>query len=847
MNPSVESGMPTAMLNGLTYARNANAFAENFIQSLHNVRQMLIRLGQGCCSPDMREPTYSPAFLPILSETEDERVSVDPAVSSAFAPSVSVTPSVAPPPLRSITNEAADLLICSNTHLDFVALLQAGVWPDELRDDFQDVQQDHQALLAEKRRQALGGARSNIRALMQRILISLAEECSALARHAMGSKIVEKGYYLGQQDNLEALVPNLRQCRMSFARREAAFSKHLKQIKLLMQRVAQSDTDMFYTAQLTDLARLASRGEQLANSGWKSTDHALRKISDRLNVLEMQPFPLGEGARYSLYVLQYELHSCRRALVDVGALDYGEIALWRVKALSVQQSLMQLWQAGELEQTLTPETESLLREFFAESCQLYKVWAHATVQAMVGADLSRLDLNPDDEAASNVLNPSAVLQTLLHLVSGLSEHNESQLWLKQSFVQHCAILREGLLDTVYLKGGLCRHVIADYDLAHLQSYFSELPDLRILCSEALTPEFMLQHVQALGNLIGNSNKLIAALFRFSKLLAQTALSADCKADLGAWLIRLYENQKLLTNADPSGVTSFIKMVNDVMEAMQSSPTLANKMADQVMNASRDAACTDWAATALLDMQALIEADHLEQRLNQVKTDQAKTDQVKELDQHHHQMSDTLPYESEPQEAGGQGDGVKLAVDFVTTHREAFQRLLRFSAFKQFLAEAPSFQREHAENVEQALYLYARLKQYYDLPGAFTIEQMAYTQYAQRGFGEQTLSDSLQAAKSALSDELLVVRQQQLLGNLSAFGISLWENLLAQLPKAPERVQRLEVLNQALQDLVDAPDMLQRYAAIISEKEALLADGLAVPKSKAALLAAFGLNIREGDG
>lgn len=172
------------------------------------------------------------------------------------------------------------------------------------------------------------------------------------------------------------------------------------------------------------------------------------------------------------------------------------------------------------------------------------------------------------------------------------------------------------------------------------------------------------------------------------MISSSSLSAAQQSDMGAWLSRVYENARVLQSESGAGATQVVRMVTFVLQHLQRDADLASVIADQVLQASRTAACTDWASSALLDMQAIIAGNDLSEALKQRK--QATADD--------------------------KTAAAKLPMDFVQDNRQALVRLLRFSAFKQFLAEAPSFTRDHAESVEHALYLYAKLHAIYPYRG-----------------------------------------------------------------------------------------------------------------------------------
>lgn len=251
------------------------------------------------------------------------------------------------------------------------------------------------------------------------------------------------------------------------------------------------------------------------------------------------------------------------------------------------------------------------------------------------------------------------------------------------------------------------------------------------------------------------------------MISSSSLSAAQQSDMGAWLSRVYENARVLQSESGAGATQVVRMVTFVLQHLQRDADLASVIADQVLQASRTAACTDWASSALLDMQAIIAGNDLSEALKQRK--QATADD--------------------------KTAAAKLPMDFVQDNRQALVRLLRFSAFKQFLAEAPSFPRDHAESVEHALYLYAKLHAIYPLPGDYDFSCMAYAGFTQETFGEQALADSLAAAQAALSPEALAARQVTLLYNLTAFGIQIWSELSDLLPRDSQRVSQLDTLNR----------------------------------------------------
>lgn len=850
-----------------------------FSDVFKSLSEFIVRLGQGFCPADTREPSYPAAFEPLTDITVSDLAMLAAEVSaeassgptarlptavraawrqSQDAIAVGIQQSRSLPELvqlredmqalesqarteiqqvrsnGALASEDAqavcslqDFLIAQRNHVSarvlpcyeyenlalsesFLALLaqlQVGESTTDLKRQFNALCQAHQRTKDVSHAFPLSDVKK-VEIKIQGLAALLVENTRKLAETAIRFGHIKKAYYRGALENPNVAVPKIRARKAEFAKITDMCIKYENQIQDLLKILAVLRGGEPYAQRLEAIADRIIQTRKLADSVWLVADKAVRDIGLRQAVFSSNPFPMGDRVRRELLFLQRELYRCRDALFDAHSMDGHNIDLWRTMTLCVKHNVLELRERAFLDGRETRGLADFFDNFLSDAEELYQKWSAETVREALGVT--------GEAAQQDALDPELALQTLGHIASRLEQHPERAQQLKKFFTEQCWAMATGLDDYIYLQSLFCQPAISDYDMKHLQHFIGNMSILRAPGPELLNKQYMVQHTKALENLWRNCTVLFSTLPILTKKISDASLNEAQQADIGAWVARLHENEKRLSNQDVRAAEAFTKMLAGVLAAMQEATDLPSKLADQVMQASYNAACTDWATTALLDMQAIIEAEALNRKFVSCLPAGAKKDGATDQEQ------------------------TQRLVSFVADNRTQFLKLLRFSAFKQFLAEAPTFQRDNQESVEQALYLYALLSEHYGLPGEFDFGDMQYADYTEEAFGLSTLASSLEAARLALSDEVLLSGQSQLLDNLSAFGINLWQELMKALPEDSDRRINLAELNDALDALVDSPNMLSLYKGIIEKKDTLLSQGLCVQQAKADVLAAFGL-------
>lgn len=295
---------------------------------------------------------------------------------------------------------------------------------------------------------------------------------------------------------------------------------------------------------------------------------------------------------------------------------------------------------------------------------------------------------------------------------------------------------------------LAQSSLPNDEQAFLQDTVIDLP--------CLSPDELLSAVERASRLlilVDNMPLLFNALNRYALQIERCQhLSIAQKQDLMSWLTRLMDNRCALVLDSNASVQQFITLTDVVFDRMLSVKDLAERMARQVQNAAHNAACTDWAATALIDMVALAEGSNLEREF------------------------EVLSF------AGKSGDEIQAAVSaFVSNHQTAFKRLLRYSAFRAFMQEVAAMD----ESIEMQLYLYRALQLEMDLPGGSVTNRMQYVDFTQRAFGAEGLQAQLTRAREALSEARILKQEEKLLllDNLVLFDVDVWERVKAFLAKS----------------------------------------------------------------
>lgn len=342
--------------------------------------------------------------------------------------------------------------------------------------------------------------------------------------------------------------------------------------------------------------------------------------------------------------------------------------------------------------------------------------------------------------------------------------------------------------------------------------------------------------QRLSVIAHNSVALLGGLVEQTSLVARSALNAEQKQDVYRWLVRLAENKKALLSRNAETARTFNKLAIAALTVVAQDPLVADRLADRVQGASREAACTDWASTVLIDMQAIVESTFLEKNLA------AMCEQLEG------------------------GDRLAVARVFANAHSMPLARLARFAAFKQFLMVSDYFQRENTESIEQALYLYSTLNKTYNLPGGFAADRMQYAQYVREILDDHVLERAHREAHQMLALPAINENKALLLDNLSVFGVNIWDQLMGLLPERQGASRSVTDIDREIQQLIaridaldtteaaahddtvddnknhaDAADLLvelqTRYRLLDSEKQALKQHHGRSETARAALLAA----------
>lgn len=270
----------------------------------------------------------------------------------------------------------------------------------------------------------------------------------------------------------------------------------------------------------------------------------------------------------------------------------------------------------------------------------------------------------------------------------------------------------------------------------------------------------------------NTSVLYRGLARYAQQLSTTALTQSQQADIFKWIVRLGQNTRSLVSSNLGATVAFDQLLSSVFSVVSQDAMVADRLADHVKGAAIDAACTDWAATVLIDVQAIVESVALEKALSNL-------------------CRGAVDFDSR-----------EVAKIFSTGHGLPLARLARFSAFKQFLMENEYFQRDNTESIEQALFLYGALNDIYSLPGGLAASRMQYGGYALDIFGKALLEKAYQHAQQMLSLPSISENKALLLENLSAFGVHIWDKLTALLPEGSPRGRTVSAVDRDIQLLVD---------------------------------------------
>jgi hypothetical protein len=266
-----------------------------------------------------------------------------------------------------------------------------------------------------------------------------------------------------------------------------------------------------------------------------------------------------------------------------------------------------------------------------------------------------------------------------------------------------------------------------------------------------------RNAQELIQVARNGTVLFQGLMNQCTRVAQAShLSAEAKEHAKSWLCRLAENETALLAPDPQAALDFVCVTDHVVEGLIKQDTLGERLVGQIQAAAHEQACTDWASTLLVDLSAVIASEQLERRLAQL------------------QSRATTPAERQ-----------SLAHNFVRTHVTSLKALLHFSAFKAFSTDLASAAVQNKEGVEQGLYLYTRLQKEFCLPGQAVKNRMDYADLAENIFGKECLAETLDQARAALQNASRhdVAHQSLLMDNLECFGVNIWSELKALLPRA----------------------------------------------------------------
>lgn len=634
----------------------------------------------------------------------------------------------------------------------------------------------------------------------------MANKARDLAKVTIQLRRLEEAFYADRPVRAsEEIVPAIEGCRVAFAKLGTRLADIESRVIDLYNRLDDSQAAEHYEQRVDALVKSLSRANQLSEDLWQIAHHTFKKIHAREVAFGAIAVGMGSPVSCQLRVLQRDLYVCKNALRTAADLSIDDIANWRAMAQRSAYDLMGYQIVVRRQGSLAPVIGRQIDEMCSEANALYQRWSTTTVLKVMG-----------EHIVQNALDPNRHLDMMRFIPAQLTVLPAKDAMLKDAFLRRAFLMKEGLLDYVYWQALACQPTISEDDRNHLYRFLWQLPQLREPSIDMLNPRVMVHYTATIEAVWHNCQRLFSALPALAQQV-KVALAPQQARDLGAWLTRLYENEKLLCHQDAQAPVMFLTMLSHVMSAMQRSPVLANRLAEQVANAAHNAACTDWAATALVDMQAIMEGDRL---------------------------ADKFAENVQPDKASGvisELASVQRAEAFILNNRPQLLRLVRYSAFKQYLMAAKSFQRESVESVEQALYVYALLKERYDLPGTQDISHMQYVDFAQQLFGQAALNDALSSAQRALSDEALASQLAQLLENLSAFGIMVWQALTESLPVDSARAERLAQLNQALEALLEASDVSDDYKPLLAEKDALIEAGLCQQAAKHKLLAAFGLS------
>lgn len=827
-------------------------------RKIRAVRQLLSRMGQGCCSPDMREPFRTPVFTALASEEDEEgeeqaldafaesKAAIRSRVDHADSLSELVEahqeiqthrrrvqeanlPSQTQTSMTSGAGEAADQMqtflteqharvlqkffkeylygnrMLGETFLSVVAMLKAGEPVESVIQSSSDLAaeldkaHEYKALFSDNDLQ-------EFEKVLQSSSVKLANKARELVEVTIQLRRLEEAFYADCPVRAsQGIVPAIVGCRAAFAKLGTRLAEIESHVVNSYKPLDDSQAAEHYEQSVDALVSSLSRANQLSEDMWQISHHTFQKIHVREAAFRAIAVGMGSPVSCQLRAFQRDLYVCKNALRTAADLSIDDIANWRGMAQRSTYDLMGYQLVVRRPGGLTPVIAQLVDEMFSEANALYQRWSTTTVSKVMGVFV-----------AENALDPNRHLDMMRVIPSQLTVSPANGAMLKDAFLRRALLMKEGLLDYVYWQALACQLTISEDDRNHLYCFLWQFPQLRELSVDMLNPRVMVNCTATIETVWRNCQRLFSALPALAQQVT-VALAPERVRDLGAWLARLCENEKLLCHQDAQAPVMFLAMLSHVMSAMQRSPVLANRLAEQVVNAAHNAACTDWAATVLVDMQAIMEGDRLaDEFAENVQRDNASG-------------------------AVAESASVQRAETFILNNRQQLLRLVRYSAFKQYLMAAKSFQRESAESVEQALYVYALLKERYDLPGTHNISHMQYVDFAQQHFGQAALNDALASAQRALSDEALASQLAQLLENLSAFGITVWQALTESLPVDSARAERLAQLNQALEALLEASDVSDDYKPLLAEKDALIEAGLCQQAAKHKLLAAFGLS------
>lgn len=372
----------------------------------------------------------------------------------------------------------------------------------------------------------------------------------------------------------------------------------------------------------------------------------------------------------------------------------------------------------------------------------------------------KLSMDKLADQAALLKNNLAVLRQHARLVKA---YQDTQLAYYQYF-------KSGIEGGTITLLGLCH--LPDAEKSNLVELTRELP--RWSPDEPLD---LNEGLRRLVNLDKNLVLLFGALGRHTQTV-QTSLhlSVEAKLDIQVWLARLASNRQALMVDSEETVKSFVGVLDDLFAQLLAAQATATRLANQVHNASRNAACTDWASTVLIDMMAVAESYQLEHDLAKLAID--KTDE---------------------------SEMVRSLGDFVDSHQLQFMKLLRFSAFRTYMQTSAAL----SESVEMGLYVYRALQQKVVLPGQGLGGRMQYGAFAAEQFGANDLEKHVYSASQAMADDKILGETERLLllDNLGLFDVLIWELLKSELPQRQYDGYSVSACDEKIQKIVQESNKL----------------------------------------